>query len=128
MTEQELKSYAARLRSLLDALQNGPAIKAQPNRSDQPETTDDDLQALNEMHQAIASGRNKNRSELVAQIREALDKIEHEPDEFGLCEECETGIPTGRLDLMPYAPRCVRCQSLLEEKAPRGRKKLTDFH
>ncbi|MEE2756587.1 MAG: TraR/DksA family transcriptional regulator [Myxococcota bacterium] len=127
MTDEELKRYSSRLSALRAALLGDAGIKAQPNRSEQPETSDDDFQALNEMHQAIASGRNKNRSELVAQIGDALDKIKHDPDEFGLCEECECQIPLGRLNLMPYAQRCVRCQSLLEDKSPQGRKKITDY-
>ena len=127
MTEQELELYASRLLALRGALLRTSGPKVQPNRSAQPETSDDDFQALNEMHQAIASGRNKNRSELMAQISEALDKIKHDPDEFGLCEDCESQIPVGRLNLMPYTPRCVRCQSVLEGTSPLGRKRLTDY-
>ncbi|MFG2089398.1 MULTISPECIES: TraR/DksA family transcriptional regulator [unclassified Spirillospora] len=29
---------------------------------------------------------------------------------YGLCEDCREPVPAGRLEILPYARRCVRCQ------------------
>ncbi|TDC03089.1 TraR/DksA family transcriptional regulator [Actinomadura bangladeshensis] len=29
---------------------------------------------------------------------------------YGLCEDCRKPIPEGRLEIIPYARRCVNCQ------------------
>lgn len=127
MTTDDLDTYRKQLTALLRALEQGGPLQVEPNRSGESERPDDDFQALNEMHQSIASGRNRNQAEVLQQIRDALDKLQHEPEEFGLCEECEAAIPAGRLKLMPYAPRCVKCQSALEMALPTGRRHLTDY-
>ena len=126
MTPEERARFKEMLQAMQSALDMRGHIKLDPNRTDGP---DDDFQALNEMHQAIASGRNKNQSLMKAQIAEALETLNTDPEEYGLCQECEEPIPLGRLKLMPYTPLCVRCQSALEAPTgPGGRRKLTDYN
>lgn len=48
-------------------------------------------------------------------IEDALVAIEN--GYYGLCEECEEPINEKRLQLMPFARFCVRCQSELERQA-----------
>jgi DnaK suppressor protein len=48
-------------------------------------------------------------------IEDALDGIEN--GYYGFCEECEEPINEKRLQLMPFALFCVRCQSELERQA-----------
>ena len=48
-------------------------------------------------------------------IEDALDGIEN--GYYGLCEESEQPINEKRLQLMPFALFCVRCQSELERQA-----------
>ena len=48
-------------------------------------------------------------------IEDALDGIEN--GDYGICEECEEPINEKRLQLMPFALFCVRCQSELEREA-----------
>ena len=48
-------------------------------------------------------------------IEDALDGIEN--GYYGLCEECEEPINEKRLQLMPFALFCVRCQSELERQS-----------
>jgi DnaK suppressor protein len=48
-------------------------------------------------------------------IEDALDGIEN--GDYGFCEECEEPINEKRLQLMPFALFCVRCQSELERQA-----------
>jgi len=48
-------------------------------------------------------------------IEDALEGIEN--GYYGFCEECEEPINEKRLQLMPFALYCVRCQSELERQA-----------
>lgn len=50
-----------------------------------------------------------NEGETLAQIEAALERIEN--GTYGLCIECESRIPKGRLNVLPYTPFCVKCAS-----------------
>ena len=65
----------------------------------------------------------------LAQIREALSRLEDDPEEFGLCEECEEPIRPRRVELMPWVTLCVACQEKIERdgQVPGRRKSLTDY-
>ncbi len=39
---------------------------------------------------------------------------------FGECGECGTQIGFARLQVMPQAARCIKCQEQLEKKTPHG--------
>jgi DnaK suppressor protein len=54
-----------------------------------------------------ASIFNRHRSQL-REIEEALRKISE--GTYGICDDCEEEIPVGRLNVMPFALRCVDCQ------------------
>ena len=128
MTPTEIRAFQSALEGLRDALTDSGGIKVEPNCGAEVERPDDDFQALNEMHQSIASGRNKNRTVILAQVLAALELIADEPEEFGLCQACEEPIPLGRLKLMPYVERCVQFQSAEEDGGlPQSRRKLTDY-
>ena len=45
-------------------------------------------------------------------IEEALRKIDK--GIYGICEDCGDSIPIGRLNVMPFALRCVECQESSE--------------
>ena len=51
-------------------------------------------------------------------IEEALRKIEE--GTYGICDECEGDIPLGRLNVMPFALRCVDCQEKRETMSSEG--------
>jgi DnaK suppressor protein len=129
MTPAQLKKYEKKLEELrAEALAEEPA-KIEPNRKD-PTTvgvSDEDEQALSEMMQTLASQRNKKQAERVAQIDRALRRLRSQPEEFGLCEECEEEIGDKRLALMPFATLCLECQSTRDPKRGQSRKSLTDF-
>jgi DnaK suppressor protein len=80
------------------------------------------------MNQVIASTRNRERARRMEEIAEALSRLAEDPDEFGLCEDCEEAIPTRRLELMPWTTLCIACQSKREDGSRGGsRKTLRDF-
>jgi DnaK suppressor protein len=111
-----------------EIVQAGPA-RIEPNRRDVVTTgvADEDAQALSEMMQVLASKRNEGQAALLRQIDRALTKLVDEPEDFGLCEECEEEIAPKRLALVPYATLCVACQTKRDPKLGTARKKLTDF-
>lgn len=53
-------------------------------------------------------------------IRELIDSVDGalaaiEAGTYGVCEACGEPIPTGRLEIVPYATRCVECQRQQEK-------------
>ena len=48
----------------------------------------------------------------IHEIRDALERIEE--GSYGSCEHCEEPIPAKRLDALPWARMCVKCQSAIE--------------
>lgn len=81
------------------------------------ERADEDTRPLAEMNKVINSRRNRVRVQELAGIERALQKMKQEPEEYGRCVDCDEWIPMGRLKLMPWALRCVRCES--EHSGPR---------
>ncbi len=99
-----------------------------PARTDATAKVDDDEAPLTEMQQSIASARNRERSERLRQIAGALARMIDDPDEFGLCEVCEEPIAPRRLELMPWAMLCAKCQGRRErDHVPGSRRKITDY-
>lgn len=45
-------------------------------------------------------------------VHDALRKMDE--GTYGICESCGDPIPAARLDALPYARRCVRCQERME--------------
>ncbi len=128
MDASQREMLRERLLQLKAKLSAEGAVAIEPNRtfSDDPKV-DEDAQPLNEMNQVIASSRNKNRSGVLEQIDVALDKLANDPDEYGVCEDCDGPIPFGRLKIMPYAELCTRCQDSADPQRGGARKHLLDF-
>ncbi len=127
VTADELSQFRARLLALKAALREDGPIKLDPNRTDDIGKRDDDHQPLNEMLQSIASSRNRNRASELRRIEAALRRIERDPEDYGLCLDCEEPIRRRRLELMPAVELCVKCQSAHESDRPGGRRNLTDY-
>ncbi len=125
-TREELRTHLVERRSEL--IREGD-LRADPNRVDPSEQADEDEQPLNEMQQAIISRRNKVRSQELAGIDAALRRLKEEPDEYGRCVDCDEWIPLGRLKLLPWAQRCVQCESEHSGGSPTGhrRRHARDF-
>ena len=129
MDEARLAQTRARLVALRDELVAAGDHEIPPARTDAVSQPDEDAAPLTEMTQAIASNRNRERAERLAQIREALSRLDDEPEDFGLCEECDEEIRPRRIELMPWVRFCVRCQEKFERdgQVTGGRKNLTDY-
>ncbi len=59
-------------------------------------------------------------------IEDALDGIEN--GDYGFCDECDEPINEKRLQLMPFALFCVRCQSELERQAKMRGETLEEWY
>ncbi|WP_181197397.1 TraR/DksA family transcriptional regulator [Enhygromyxa salina] len=122
------KRLRDRLVSLRDELTAEGGLDIPPARTDAVSQPDDDEAPLTEMTQTIASNRNRERGERLAQIRDALALIDEDPEEFGLCEDCEEPIKARRIELMPWVVLCVACQEKRErDDRPGRRKNLRDY-
>jgi DnaK suppressor protein len=51
-------------------------------------------------------------------VEEALDRIKN--GTFGLCLRCDAEIPEKRLNAVPWAPHCIRCQEELDCRRAAG--------
>ena len=64
---------------------------------------------------------NETRIEL-SKIAKALEQMNH--GTYGYCDDCGEQIPLARLNVQPFADRCIRCATAVETKlrkpAPRG--------
>lgn len=72
----------------------------------------------------MAVQRLNHESRLVRDIQSALAAIEE--GTYGLCQDCEEPIPRKRLDAVPWARRCVPCQSKVETAKHDGMATLSD--
>lgn len=129
MNEQELARYRQKLSALRDEIIATGPKKIEPNRQDSATVgvSDEDAQALSEMMQTLASQQNKKQAEAVGKIDHALRKIDSEPDDFGVCEECGDDISDKRLAFMPYATLCIECQTAQDPKRGERRRHAGDY-
>ena len=127
MTRTELDRLRALLLTRRDELIALGDLAIEPKATDVAERPDEDAQPHTEMSQVIASRRNADRTRELRGIANALRRMQTEPDDFGHCDECDDPIPEGRLELMPWAQFCVRCQEARDPARGGVRKHLRDF-
>ena len=70
--------------------------------------------ATDNFDREFALGIAGRENEIIQQIDEALQKIEDK--EYGICEICQAAISEKRLEALPYAPRCIKCESEIEKE------------
>jgi DnaK suppressor protein len=63
----------------------------------------------------VSIGLAENEAYLRTEIDAALDRVSH--GAFGICEECGTVIGANRLNAIPYARFCIRCERRIEQGA-----------
>ena len=74
--------------------------------------------ALDSVQDEISSQLAEVESRELARIEYALERM-HE-GQFGVCEGCGTGIPMARLNALPYATYCIKCQREAERQGAGG--------
>ncbi|MGK0360611.1 MAG: DnaK suppressor protein [Bradymonadia bacterium] len=128
MSPDALDELRALLNERRDALREEGSVRIDPLRDDAVSKIDDDAKPLSEMSQVIASNRNKVRMQTLAQIDGALKRIDRDPEDFGMCADCDKPIPIKRMVLMPWTTVCVLCLSAQEDRLTGGRRRhLADY-
>lgn len=117
MTKKEDKFEVAR-KKLMEMRQNLIGVtKAEivqlVNKDDKYNgvSDDGDLTEVAIRNSMQASNLTRHQSQLKV-IEEALRKIDK--GIYGICEDCGESIAVGRLNVMPFALRCVECQESSE--------------
>lgn len=75
--------------------------------------------ALDSVQDEISSQLAEVESRELARIENALQRMRE--GQYGLCEECGCNIPMARLNALPYATMCIRCQREAEREGAPGR-------
>ncbi|MBL8173847.1 MAG: TraR/DksA C4-type zinc finger protein [Bryobacterales bacterium] len=63
----------------------------------------------------ISLSRNKQDYQALKLVDEALDRIA--AGDYGVCQRCEEPISPRRLEVLPWAKYCVRCQDRIAARA-----------
>lgn len=110
-----------------DELRREGDFEIEPVLKDPAEKVDEDAAPLTEMNQVIASRRNKNRAMELERIDAALRRLDADPDDFGACEGCGEDIPMRRLEIMPWARKCVKCEEASSPRRGGRRRHAADY-
>ena len=70
--------------------------------------------ALDSVQDEISSQMAEVESRELSRIEYALERMRE--GQFGICEGCVTNIPMARLNALPYATYCIRCQREAERQ------------
>ncbi len=73
--------------------------------------------ALDSAHEEVTSQMAEVESRELGLIEEALNRMSD--GNYGNCEECEKAIPLARLEALPYASHCIKCQVQVEKNGGR---------
>lgn len=75
--------------------------------------------ALDSVQDEISSQLAEVESRELARIEVALERMRD--GQYGVCEGCATSIPMARLNALPYATLCIKCQREAEREGTAGR-------
>ncbi len=70
--------------------------------------------ALDSVQDEISSQLAEVESRELTRIEYALERMRN--GQFGICEGCGTNIPMARLNALPYATCCIKCQREAERQ------------
>lgn len=74
--------------------------------------------ALDSVQDEISSQLAEVESRELLRIEVALERMRN--GQYGLCESCGTNIPMARLNALPYAACCIKCQREAEREGSGG--------
>ena len=78
------------------------------DRRDEPVTADADDRAIELENRDVLEELDATARFELQQVERALRRIE--TGEYGRCEACHRPIQSARLELVPFATRCVACE------------------
>ena len=109
VTSQKLADVLRRRRDSLRALLNREIVEL---RSAHGEVRDSIDAAVDDEHRDIQSQLATAETHELDEVENALRRLAL--GTFGVCEVCDEAIPAARLQALPYATRCVKCQRTAE--------------
>lgn len=74
--------------------------------------------ALDSVHDEISSQLAEVESQELARTENALECMRQ--GAYGICENCSINIPMARLNALPYATYCIKCQREAEQGGASG--------
>jgi DnaK suppressor protein len=80
--------------------------------------------ALDSGHEEVTSQMAEVESRELLKIDEAIVRIRD--GSYGACEGCDKQIPLARLEALPFATLCIKCQVILEKSGRNDWSELTD--
>jgi DnaK suppressor protein len=104
---QRLRAREQELAAALERVQETARAAPEPDARDVGDRAVDGYSKESSLREI-----DQNRGRL-ALIREALQRAA--TDEFGLCVECGNPIEDKRLEAVPWARHCIRCQELEDQ-------------
>jgi DnaK suppressor protein len=105
MHENIRAALESREREILSRIQN---IDSDKKRSIGPLSADSEEQVVELENKDVLDGIDDITRRELDDIRAALAKIED--GSYGICVSCKEPIPEKRLEALPCAVRCVRCE------------------
>ena len=113
MDKRKLKVYRDMLLDMREGLVGQVMEAEQYSRERDSEATQDPADmAANAYTKELLFSMSANDRQLLELIDEALERIEE--GEFGLCVHCGEPMQEKRLEAVPWARHCLRCQDLQE--------------
>src|SRR5687767_3873485 len=113
MDKRKLKTYRDRLLERREGLFMQVTEAEISSRERDAEATQDPADmAANAYTRELLISMSANDRRLLELIDEALERIE--TSGYGKCVHCGEALPEKRLDAVPWARHCVRCQDLQE--------------
>ena|SRR5215467_10442482 len=114
MDKKKLKNYESKLRqqknALLGMVERTEDYGREANRDNSQDPAD---QASNSYTKELLFSQSTNERLMLRLIEEALDRFEN--GNFGLCLNCGDEIQSKRLEALPWARYCIKCQELQEQ-------------
>lgn len=113
MDKKRLKSYRDRLLAKRESLFKQVTEAEMSSRERDSEATQDPADmAANAYAKELMISMSANDRRLLQLIDEALGRVE--AGEYGECVSCGEPVQEKRLDAVPWARHCLRCQDLQE--------------
>ncbi len=113
MNQENLTTFKERLERLKNEILL--LIQDEEDSTVTREALDDIDHTSDMLAREMGSMLSKNHKTNLMKVEQALKRIKEK--NYGKCMECSTDIPVARLQVLPFAELCVRCQEEQEKYA-----------
>ena len=113
MNQENLATFKERLEKLKNEILL--LIQDEEDSTVTREALDDIDQTSDMLAREMGSMLSKNHKTNLMKVEQALKRIKEKS--YGKCMECSADIPVARLQVLPFAELCVRCQEEQEKYA-----------